>query len=194
MNNDILKDIEENLQTEFENKKVAEIIKDNPDILKEYPELEIEFNTDGTKKSLYSLASERDIKETQIMSDENELDFRYNQKLISKEEYDKEKKSLEEKLKNQNLVYDDLIFDLISEGELSDIKDEIKSFNLNDIDLKRLAASLSSIAENKIDDFQKNNKEFREDKISYWNYKYDKIAKGYARTREIESFILGLIE
>jgi len=31
------------------------------------------------------------------------------------------------------------------------------------------------------------------DKISYWNYKYDKISKGISKAREIESFILNLI-
>ena len=171
-----------------------EVIRNNPDFFDEYPIFEIEYNRDGTKKSFYTLASERDIKETQIKSDENELDFRFNQNLITKEEYKKQKSELEDKLINQNLVYDDLIFDIISNEELDVIKEEIKNSNLNDIDLKRLASSLSSIAETKIDDFQKNNKEFRNDKISYWNYKYDKIAKGYARTRELEGFILDLIE
>ncbi|MBQ9012784.1 MAG: hypothetical protein IJ094_04360, partial [Bacilli bacterium] len=61
-------------------------------------------------------------------------------------------------------------------------------------ELKRLASSLSSIAENKINDFIKNNKEFKQENISLWNVKYDLIAKNYAKTRELESFILGLIE
>ena len=193
MDKDILQDIENNLVEEFENSKVSELIKENPDILKDYPVLEVEYNSDGTKKSLYSLASEKDIKETQIKSDENELDFKYSQNTLSEEEYKKQKKELEDKLNEQNRVYVDIIFDIINNEDLNVIKEEIKSSNLNEIDLKRLASSLSSIAESKIDDFQKNNKEFRIDRVSYWNYKYDKIAKGYEKARELESFILNLI-
>ena len=193
MDKDILQDIENNLVEEFENSKVSELIKENPDILKDYPVLEVEYNSDGTKKSLYSLASEKDIKETQIKSDENELDFKYSQNTLSEEEYKKQKKELEDKLNEQNRVYVDIIFDIINNEDLNVIKEEIKSSNLNEIDLKRLASSLSSIAESKIDDFQKNNKEFRIDRVWYWNYKYDKIAKGYEKARELESFILNLI-
>lgn len=193
MDKDIIKDIEDSLTEEFNNKQVEELIKEDPNILKEYPILEVEYNPDGSKKSFYSLASEKDIKEIQIKSDENELEYKYSQKLISEEEYNKQKKVLEDKLNNQNEVYVDLIFDIINTEDLNVIKEEIKSSNLNEIDLKRLAASLSSIAESKIDEFSKNNKAFRSDKISYWNYKYDKIAKGYEKTRELESFILSLI-
>lgn len=193
MNEKILNDIKENKENDIQNEMVTNLIKENPSILKDYPILEIEYNIDGTKKSLYSLASEKDIKETQIKSDENELDFKFNQNKITEEEYKKEKKLLEIKLENQNLVYDDLIFDIINNEDLEVIKEEIKSSNLNSIDLKRLAASLTSIAENKISAFQKNNKEFSEENISYWNYKYDIIAKGYSKARELESFILNLI-
>lgn len=193
MNEKILNDIKENKENDIQNEMVTNLIKENPSILKDYPILEIEYNIDGTKKSLYSLASEKDIKETQIKSDENELDFKYSQNKITREEYEKEKKLLEIKLENQNLVYDDLIFDIINNEDLEVIKEEIKSSNLNSIDLKRLAASLTSIAENKISAFQKNNKEFSEENISYWNYKYDIIAKGYSKARELESFILNLI-
>ena len=193
MNEKILNDIKENKENDIQNEMVTNLIKENPSILKDYPILEIEYNIDGTKKSLYSLASEKDIKETQIKSDENELDFKFNQNKITEEEYKKEKKILEIKLENQNLVYDDLIFDIINNEDLEVIKEEIKSSNLNSIDLKRLAASLTSIAENKISAFQKNNKEFSEENISYWNYKYDIIAKGYSKARELESFILNLI-
>ena len=193
MNSDILKDILTNKEEEFKNKKVSEIIGENPSILDEYPLLSIEYNVDGSKKSFYSLASEKDIKETQIKSDENELDFIYSQNKITKEEYEKRKNELEEKLFNQNAVYDDLIFGIINETELSNLKEEIKSANLNDVALERLALSLSSIAEKKIDEFQKNNKSFRQDKISYWNYKYNIIARSYEKTRELESFIKSLI-
>ena len=31
------------------------------------------------------------------------------------------------------------------------------------------------------------------DKVSYWNYKYNKISKGISKARELESFILNLI-
>ena len=66
---------------------------------------EILYDTDGNIKPFYILSSERDIKETQIKSDENELDFKYSQGNISKEEYDKEKGSLEFTLSNQNKIY-----------------------------------------------------------------------------------------
>lgn len=194
MSSDILKDIIMNKEEEFQNSKVTEIIKDNPSILKDYPLLEVEYNIDGSKKSLSSLASEKDIKETQLKSDENELDYKYSQNKISKEEYDKLKEELDKKLYNQNLVYDDLIFDIIDKSDIEDIKKEIKDANLNDIALNRLASSLSSIAENKIKEFQENNKNFRVEKLSYWNYKYTSIAKSYEKTREIESYILSLIK
>lgn len=173
---------------------IDEVVKNNPSLLNDYPIFEFEYNSDGTKKTIYSLASEKDIKETQIKSDENELDFMFSQNKITKEEYEKSKKELEEKLEDQNYIYNDLIFNMISNEELSDIQKEIKEANLNDIDLKRLANSLSSIAEEKITDFQNNNREFREQNISEWNRKYNIIANSYAKTREIESFILSLIE
>ena len=171
-----------------------EVIKNNPEFFDEYPIFELEYNRDGSKKNFYTLASERDIKETQIKSDENELDFLYSQNKISKEEYELKKKELEERLENQNYVYNDIIFELISNQELIDLQKEIREANLNDIDLKRLASSLASIAEEKINDFQKNNKEFKEQNLSEWNKKYSIIANSYAKTRELESFILSLIE
>ena len=174
-------------------KDIEILIKENPKLLEEYPILDIEYNKDGTKKEFYYLASEKDIKETQIKSDENELEFKYNQNEITKEEKKKEKKSLENKLLNQNLVYDNLIFDLIKNEDLEVLKSQIKNASLDDIELKRLAMSLSSIAQNKINDFQENNKEFRNTNFSYWNHKYDIIAKNYAKTRELEGFILSLI-
>ena len=56
------------------------------------------YNKDGSIKPFYILSSERDIKETQIRSDENELDYKYSQGLINKEEYEEEKDNLEFKL------------------------------------------------------------------------------------------------
>ena len=173
---------------------MEEVIKNNLSLIEEYPIFEIEYNRDGTKKEFFEVASEKDIKETQIKSDENELDFKYSQNVISKEEYEKSKKMMEIKLRNQNMVYDSLIFDMIKNEKMDVLKEKIKNAHLNDIDLKRLATSLSSIAEGKIDDFQKNNKDFKENDVSLWNYKYDVIARNYAKTRELESFILSLIE
>lgn len=189
----IIKEIEIEKQNDIDNKDVDEIIKNNPELIDEYPILEIEYNRNGTKKEFYDLAKEREIKETQLKSDINELDFNYSQNKIEKEEYKKKKEQLETRLLDQNLVYDNLIFEIIKNQDLDDLKNKVKNAKLNDIDLNRLAFSLSSIAENKINEFQRNNKDFKENNISYWNYKYDIIAKNYAKTREVESFILSLI-
>lgn len=173
---------------------INENIKNNPSLLDEYPILEIEYNRDGTKKKFYSLASEKDIKETQIKSDENELEFNYSQNKISKEEYELQKLKLKTRLEDQNYVYDTLIFDSIKNEEMEELRKEITDAKLDEVELKRLATSLSSIAEKKINDFQENNKEFKNTNFSEWNFKYDIIAKNYAKTRELEGFILGLIE
>ena len=92
----------------------------------------------------------------QIKSDENELDFKYNQGTISKEEYDKAKEELNIKLNIQNDIYDDLIFDMINSKDLDEVKEEVKNANLNDVDLKRLSSSLESIAIKKMTDFKNN--------------------------------------
>ena len=55
-------------------KDIEILIKENPKLLEEYPILDIEYNKDGTKKEFYYLASEKDIKETQIKSDEKITD------------------------------------------------------------------------------------------------------------------------
>ena len=174
--------------------KIDNIIKENPSLLDEYPILEIEYNRDGSKKNIYTLASEKDIRETQLKSDENELDFNYSQNKISKEEYENQKLKLKTKLEDQRMVYDNLIFDLIKNEDMEELKKEIKEAKLNDVELKRLAISLSSVAEKKINDFQENNKEFKITNITEWNHKYDVIAKNYSKTRELESFILSFIE
>ena len=174
---------------EFENS-----IKNNPELFDDYPIIEIEYNRDGTKKPFYVLSSEKDIKETQIKSDENELEFNYSQDKITKEEFELQKQKLKTKLDSQNKVYDTLIFDIINKKNIEDLKKEIIGAKLNDIELKRLGTSLSSIVENKINEFQDNNKEFKINNITEWNRKYDMIAKNYSKARELESFILGIIE
>lgn len=191
-----MEDIIRNVDIEMSNeeaKNIEDILKNNPDLFKDYPILEVEYYDDGTKKEFYYLSKEKEIKETQVKSDMNEVEFNYNQNKISKKEYDDKMKFLNNKLINQNLIYDNLIFDILKKEDTEDLKEQVKKANLNDIDLKRLAASLSSIAENKINDFQKNNREFKENNITYWNYKYDIIAKSYAKTRELENFILSII-
>jgi len=152
------------------------------------------YNKDGSLKPFYMLSAERDIKETQVRSDENELDFKYSQGIISKEEYKKEKDKLEFKLSNQNDVYNDLIFMEIDEKDIEEIKDEIKNASLNRIDLERLSSSLTSIVEKKLDEFKNNNQNFSEEELGLWNYKYNKIANNYSKIRELESFIQGLSE
>lgn len=152
------------------------------------------YNKDGSLKPFYMLSAERDIKETQVRSDENELDFKYSQGIISKEDYKKEKDKLEFKLSNQNDVYNDLIFMEIDEKDIEEIKDEIKNASLNRIDLERLSSSLTSIVEKKLDEFKNNNQSFSEEELGLWNYKYNKIANNYSKIRELESFIQGLSE
>ena len=166
----------------------------NPELLEEYEILNIKYNKDGSLKPFYILSSEKDIKEMQIKSDENELDFKYNQGSISKDEYDKEKEELNIKLNIQNEIYDDLIFDIINSKNLDDVKEEVKNANLNDVDLKRLSSSLESIAIKKITDFKNNNDDFKNKNLEEWNYSYNKIAKNYEKVREIERFILDLIK
>ena len=155
---------------------------------------DILYNKDGSIKPFYILSSERDIKETQIRSDENELDFKYSQGQISKEEYDNAKEELEFKLSNQNDVYNDLIFTEINEKSIDEIKDELKNASLNRIDLERLSSSITSIIEKKLEEFKNNNKEFNEEELKLWNYKYNVLANNYSKIREIESFIQSLNE
>lgn len=156
--------------------------------------LNILYNKDGSKKPFYILSSERDIKETQVRSDENELDYKYSQGNISKEEYEKAKDNLEFKLLNQNEVYNDLIFSEINNKSLEDIKEELNNASLNKIDLERLSSSITSIIEKKLNEFRENNKEFNEEELKLWNYKYNILANNYSKIREIESFIQNLSE
>jgi hypothetical protein len=155
---------------------------------------DILYNKDGSIKPFYILSSERDIKETQIRSDENELDFKYSQGLITKEDYVKQKNNLEFKLLNQNDVYNDLIFLEIDDKSVEEIKEDLKKASLNKIDLQRLSSSLSSIIEKKLEDFRENNKNFNEEELKLWNYKYSRLANNYSKIREIESFIQTLDE
>lgn len=173
---------------------IEKLIINNLDILNEYKELEVEFNIDGTKKDIYTLSSEIDIKKMQIESDKNELEFKLNQNLISKKEYEEKVNEINNDLKRKILLYDDLIFNIIDRNNMENIKKSIKEKNLNEIDLRRLSLAVRSVANNKINEFQKNNEEFKIENFSYWNYKYDKIAKSLSKAREVENFILSLIE
>ena len=173
---------------------IEKLIINNLDILNEYKELEVEFNIDGTKKDIYTLSSEIDIKKMQIESDKNELEFKLNQNLINKKEYEEKVNEINNDLKRKILLYDDLIFNIIDRNNIENIKKSIKEKNLNEIDLKRLSLAVRSVADNKIVEFQKNNEEFKIENFSYWNYKYDKIAKSLSKAREVENFILSLIE
>ena len=152
------------------------------------------YNKDGSIKPFYILSSERDIKETQIRSDENELDYKYSQGSITKEEYEKEKDNLEFKLSNQNDVYNNLIFLEIDSKNIDEIKEELKNASLNQIDLKRLMTSLTSIIEKKLEDFKDNNKNFNKEELEIWNYQYNRLANNYSKIREVESFIQNLNE
>lgn len=194
MNNDIKQDLIDEKISEKISEYVNNIVLDCPSLIKEYPILEIEYNIDGSKKDIYSLASERDIKKMQIKSDKNELDFKFSQNIISKNEYEKNINEIDEKLKRQDLLYDDLIFNIINNTTIDEIKNSILKYNLNSIDLTRLAEAINSVSENKIEEFRRNNKEFMIDKLSYWNYKYNKISKGISKAREVESFIIDLVE
>ena len=111
MNKEIKDDLYNEKYNEYVNEFIDNIILDNPLILKEYPILEIEYNIDGTKKDIYSLASERDIKKMQLKSDENEIEYKYNQGKLNKKEFDEEISKIKEKMINQDLLYDDLIFE-----------------------------------------------------------------------------------
>ena len=74
------------------------------------------------------------------------------------------------------------------------VKESIIKYNLNNIDLSRLAEAIKSVSENKIEEFRKNNNDFMIDKVSYWNYKYNKISKGISKARELESYTKSYIK
>ena len=192
MNNEIKEDLFNEKYNEYINKYISENI--NSKMIQNNPILEIEYNIDGSKKDIYSLASERDIKKVQIQSDKNELDYNFSQNKITKEDYKKNIDEINEKIKNIDLIYDDLIFEIINNTDMENIEKSILSYNLNNIDLDRLARAISSVSENKIDEFRNNNKLFMMEKLSYWNYKYNKISKAISKAREVESFIISLIE
>lgn len=194
MNNDIEKDIYLKEKEEYINREFEKILLDDPSIIESNPILEIEFNPDGTKKDIYMLSSERDIRETQIKSDLNEIEYKFNQKIIDENEYNEAKDNIEEKIKEQNLLYNDLIFNIINSTELEDIKKSIVKYNLNEIDLKRLLDAVKAVSDYKIDEFTNNNKKFMLGKLTYWNYKYDELSKAISKSREVESFISSLIE
>ena len=194
MNNEIYNDLFNEKLNEFINNKISEFIKKDTSIIIKNPILEIEYDITGEKKDIYSLASERDIKNMQFLSDINEIEFKYKQNLINEDEHKKMINSILDIQNNQNLLYDDLIFNIINTNDLNSIKDSIKKHKLNDIDLERLAKAINAVSENKINEFKDNNRKFMLDKISYWNYKYNKISKGLSKAREVESFIINLIK
>ena len=130
----------------------------------------------------------------QIESNKNEYEYKFNQNQLSKDEYDKKIKELNEELINKSEIYDDLIFEIINKKSVEEIKKQVEEKKLNDIDLKRLSMAIKSIANSKINEFQKNNKNFQIDNLSYWNYKYDKLAKNISKAREVENIILNLID
>ena len=193
MMNDIQIDIIKNKKEELINEKATEIIKNNPKILQDNPLLSIEYNVDGTKKDIYSLSSEKDIKEMQIKSDLNEIEFNYNQGKITKEEYNSKKNAKEKELSELKYLYNDLIFEIINTFSLDDIKESIAKYNLNEIDLNRLKEAINSVVEFKIDEFSLNNKNFMIDKLSYWNYKYNELSKSISKSREVENYINSLL-
>lgn len=194
MNKEIKEDLFNEKYNEYINSYVDDIIKNNLDLIKENEVFQIEYNFDGEKKDIYSLASERDIKKVQINSDKNELDFKFSQNKITTEEYNENIDLINQKITDIDLLYDDLIFEIINKNTLEDIENSITKYNLNDVDLDRLARAISSVSSNKIEEFRNNNKLFMMDKISYWNYKYDKISKGISKSREVENFIKNLIK
>ena len=185
---------------ELFNEKYHEYINDyinkniNSEMIRNNPILEIEYDIDASKKDIYSLASERDIKKVQIQSDQNELDYKLSQGKITNKEYQEDIEKINLKMHNLDLLYDDLIFEIIDNTNIEEIKNSILSYNLNKIDLDRLARAIVSVSENKINDFRNNNKQFMMEKLSYWNYKYNKISKAISKAREVESFIMSLIE
>ncbi|MBQ9024359.1 MAG: hypothetical protein IJ105_03975 [Bacilli bacterium] len=194
MNKDIIEDLFNEKYNEYINNYIDEIIKENLDLIKDNEILQIEYNYDGSKKDIYSLASERDIKKVQINSDKNELDYKFSQNKMDKEEYEININDINKRIKDLDLLYDDLIFEIINNKTIDEIKESIIKYKLNNIDLDRLARAISSVSENKIEEFRNNNKSFMLDKLSYWNYKYDKISKAISKSREVENFILSLIE
>lgn len=194
MNKEIKEDLFNEKYNEYINKYVDEIIKENIDLIKDNEILQIQYNFDGSKKDIYSLASERDIKRVQINSDKNELDYKFSQNEMTKDDYEIKINKINKKVKNLDLLYDDLIFEIIDQKTIEEIQESIIKYNLNNIDLDRLARAISSVSDNKIEEFRNNNKLFMMDRLSYWNYKYDKISKAISKSREVENFILNLIE
>lgn len=191
--NDINDDIINTKREDLINKKVDELVKENPKLVIDNKMLELEYNVDGTKKDIYSLSSEKDIKEMQIQSDINEIEYKYKQDQIDEVEYKNKKEMKELELLDIKLIYNDLIFNIINNNSIDDIKESIKKYNLNEIDLKRLKEAITSVVNYKIDEFTENNKKFMIDKLSYWNYKYNELSKSISKSREVENFINNLI-
>ena len=194
MNKDIKEDLFNEKYNLYINNYIDNYLKEHLDLIKDIEILQIEYNFDGEKKDIYSLAAERDIKKVQISSDKNELDFNFSQNKINKKEYEEKINEINKRLKDIDLLYDDLIFNIIDNNDLETIQESIIKYNLNNIDLDRLSRALSSVCENKIEEFRNNNKSFMLDKLSYWNYKYDKLSMAISKSREVQNFIQKLIE
>ena len=191
--NDITTDIIKTKKEEIIDKKVEELVKANPNLVIDNSILELEYNVDGSKKDIYSLSSEKDIKEMQIQSDINEIEYNFKEKKITKQEYEKQKEIKKSELLDLRLLYNDLIFNIINSNSIENIKMSITKYNLNEIDLKRLKEAINSVIEYKIDEFTENNKKFMIDKLTYWNYKYNELSKSISKSREVEDFINNLI-
>ena len=194
MNKDIKEDLFNEKYNIYINNYIDNYLKEHLDLIKDFEILQIEYNFDGEKKDIYSLATERDIKKVQISSDKNELDFNFSQNKITKKEYEEKINEINKRLNDIDLLYDDLIFNIIDNNNLETIQESIIKYNLNNIDLDRLSRALSSVCENKIEEFRNNNKSFMLDKLSYWNYKYDKLSMAISKSREVQNFIQKLIE
>lgn len=174
------------------NKYLEDELKNNPNIIIDTP-LEVEYNIDGSKKDIYTLSKERDIKEMQYTMKINEFDYKLNEKLISKEEYDNEVSKINVELNDLKEIYNNLIFNIINQKDISFITSSIMSYNIDKIDLKRLSDAVIAVSDNKVNEFINNNKEMKENTFSYWNYKYNELSKSISKSREVESFILNLI-
>ena len=93
-------------------------------------------------------------------------------------------------------MYDNEFMDFVDEAFSDVFTEEMK--NADDFRKKKDDETHSKLG-NSVDQsnrdarFRKNNNDFMIDKVSYWNYKYNKISKGISKARELESFILNLI-
>ena len=104
-NKDIKNDILEEKMNDYVNEYISDYLIKNNSLIKDNEILQIEYDVDGVKKDIYKLSSERDIKDMQIKSDKNELDYKFSQNKITSIEYKKLLDELNEKSINQNLLF-----------------------------------------------------------------------------------------